>query len=210
MGPGIGLSVARRFGNEGFRVALMSRNAASLESYKADLAATGIESLTLPTDAGDESSLVRSFQQLKETWGDPAVLLYNAVTVHPGNPSDLAIADLLADFRAGVGGALVALQQVVPTMKEKKEGTLLFTGGGFALQPYPSYSSLGVAKAAMRNLVASAATELKPLGIQVATLTVCGIVEEPGPFSPNKIAEAFWNLHKAPINSPFELLFTGQ
>ena len=40
-GPGLGVSTARRFGKEGFRIALVSRNAGRLKSFVEDLAAEG-------------------------------------------------------------------------------------------------------------------------------------------------------------------------
>ena len=49
-GPGMGRSVARRFGCEGFQVALVARNQARLAAFSAELAGDGIEAvLTLPS-----------------------------------------------------------------------------------------------------------------------------------------------------------------
>ena len=41
-GPGIGTSIARRFGAEGFGVALLARNSARLSAQQAELAAAGV------------------------------------------------------------------------------------------------------------------------------------------------------------------------
>ncbi len=40
-GPGLGLSIARRFGREGFAVALISRTPANLDRLAAELTAAG-------------------------------------------------------------------------------------------------------------------------------------------------------------------------
>ncbi|MEV4229069.1 SDR family NAD(P)-dependent oxidoreductase, partial [Streptomyces bobili] len=42
-GPGLGLSIARRFGKEGFQVALVSRTQDKLDALAARLAEEGIE-----------------------------------------------------------------------------------------------------------------------------------------------------------------------
>jgi NAD(P)-dependent dehydrogenase (short-subunit alcohol dehydrogenase family) len=42
VGPGMGRSVARRFGREGFQVALVARNQTRLDAFTAELAAEGI------------------------------------------------------------------------------------------------------------------------------------------------------------------------
>ena len=42
-GPGLGQSIARRFGREGFAVALISRTQSRLDDMVAELASRGIE-----------------------------------------------------------------------------------------------------------------------------------------------------------------------
>src|ERR1700761_8107978 len=49
-GPGLGQAVARRFGREGFRVALVARTGKRLEAFAAELAAEGIEAAGFPAD----------------------------------------------------------------------------------------------------------------------------------------------------------------
>ena len=57
-------------------------------------------------------------------------------------------------------------------------------------------SGLGVGKAAMRNYVLSLAKECQPLGIHVATVTICGMVKAGTPFDPDLIAAEFWRLYQ--------------
>ncbi|KND37998.1 SDR family NAD(P)-dependent oxidoreductase, partial [Streptomyces stelliscabiei] len=49
-GPGLGLSIARRFGREGFQVALVSRTQDKLDALAARLAAEGIEAAGFAAD----------------------------------------------------------------------------------------------------------------------------------------------------------------
>ncbi len=209
-GPGVSLSVARRFGREGFRVVLIARDVEKLETLRVDLSAVGIETMTLSADAADEQSLVDAFSQIQGEWGTTSVLHYNAVTVHAGNPSQLKLDDLMLDFKVGVGGAMVAAQQVIPPLKRQGHGTLLFTGGGFAVQPMAGLASLGVAKAGLRNFVGSLAQEMEGSGIKVGTVTICGTVMESGPFAADKIADEFWQIHHDPLGSPVERMFVGR
>src|SRR5256885_502184 len=55
-GPGLGLSAARRFGKEGFEVALVARNAARLTSFVDDLAADGVSAKAFPVDLSDRAT----------------------------------------------------------------------------------------------------------------------------------------------------------
>lgn len=52
VGPGIGLSVAKAFGKQGYRVILVSRNEQSLQQLVGELLAANIEAYAIQGDAG--------------------------------------------------------------------------------------------------------------------------------------------------------------
>ncbi|HEX2915196.1 MAG TPA: SDR family NAD(P)-dependent oxidoreductase [Chloroflexia bacterium] len=197
-GPGIGLAVARRFAREGFKVALVARRKEALESYCEEIKQAGGEAYAFSADAGDEQSLKAAFDQIKAQLGQPTALIYNTYSSVPGSPSQLDPESMLNDFKVNVLGALLSAQAVIPGMREQKKGTILFTGGGLALNPHPQYASLAAGKAAMRNLAYSLGAELEPEGIQAATVTVAGFVKPGTHFDPDLIAESFWQLHSQP------------
>lgn len=197
-GPGLGMAIARRFGREGFLLALLARDEGALQVRAGGLQAEGLSAFAFPADASDPQSLKCALSAAKTGLGAPSVLVYNAVSVTRAMPSELAPDALAADFRVGVAGALAATQIVLPWMTAAGQGTILFTGGGFAFEPTPALASLGVAKAGLRNLALSLAGELGDAGIHVATVTVCGMVATGTAFDPELIAEAFWHLHAQP------------
>ncbi len=194
-GPGVGLAVARRFAREGFRVALVARRPDALAEYTGDLAKAGFEAHGFAADAADEHSLRQAFSAIKEKLGATSVLLYNAAVMKMVQPSQLRTEDLVHEFRINVAGALVSAQAVLEDMKSAKSGTILLTGGGFALSPMSAFASLAIGKASIRNLTSSLAGEFEPLGIHVATVTICGIVKSGTQFDPDQIADAYWTLH---------------
>jgi hypothetical protein len=53
VGPGMGRSIARRFGQEGFQVAPVARNQTRLDDYTLELAADGIEAAGFVGDLAD-------------------------------------------------------------------------------------------------------------------------------------------------------------
>ncbi len=195
MGPGNSHATARRFGREGYRVAMIGRNTKRHETYQKLLANESIESFSFEGDAGNENSLTVAFDRIEENIGATDVLLYNVFTYRDCPPTALTYQHMLEDFRSNVGGALVSAQRVLPKMLEKNAGSIFFTGGGLAFEPMPRYSSLALGKAALRNLCFSLYAELKPKNIHVATVTICGFVKPETRFSPDIVAEAFWTLH---------------
>ena len=72
-------------------------------------------------------------------------------------------------YQADVAGAVCAVQQVVPSMKEKKEGTILFTGGGLALE-----------------------TD----GIYIGIVNIKGNIGSDNYYSPENIAKVFYQLYE--------------
>lgn len=194
-GSGIGLAVAKRFGREGFRLALLARRAETLAEYVTDLGEQGIDAEGFPADAADFESLTTALAEVTAQMGVPEVLVYNPAVIRQQKPSALQADTLLADLRVNVAGALVCAQQVIPAMTAKGRGTILFTGGGLALNPHPQYASLAVGKAALRNLTYSLGAELEAAGIHVATVTIAGFVQPGTFFDPDLIAEKYWALH---------------
>ena len=197
-GPGVGLAVARRFGREGFRLALVARRSEPLRALVDALRSEGFEAAGYAADAGNFDQLRYTLNEIVDRSGAPSVLVYNAASATQALPSVLDAARLQQDLAVNVTGALVAAQQVIAPMRSLGKGTILLTGGGLALQPYPPLAALAIGKAGIRNLTYSLGGELEPEGIHVATVTIAGYVQPGTPFDPDRIAEAYWQLHVQP------------
>ena len=103
---------------------------------------------------------------------------------------------LAIDFKINVAGALAATKAVLPVMQAKGQGTILFTGGGFSMYPSPDFGSLSLGKAGIRSLAKMLAEALKPDGIRVGTITICGTVKpEDDKYNPDQVAENYWDFH---------------
>ncbi|WML43424.1 SDR family NAD(P)-dependent oxidoreductase [Neobacillus sp. PS3-40] len=192
-GPGISLSTARKFGREGFKVALIARRLEALQQYEKELQSSGIEAKGFPGDASSEESLKSAIESVIKTDGKIDVLLYNAASGKPGKPTELNVNDLVYDFKISVAGALTSVKEVVPHMEN---GTILLTGGGLALYPYAELASLSIGKAGIRNLANTLHQELSPKGIYVGTLIIKGFVQEGTYFSAENIANTFFSMYE--------------
>ena len=119
-GPGISLSTAKKFGQEGFKVALISRRIDALQQYEEDLRNEGIEAKGFPGDVSSEESLKAAIDSVIKLYGKIDVLLYNAAAVKPGKPTTLSADDLIYDFKINVAGALTSVKEVVPIWKMER------------------------------------------------------------------------------------------
>lgn len=198
MGPGLSFSIAKRFAKEGFKIAMVARNLTKLDDYEEQFREMDYTAHGFVGDVSNFEQLQKTFEEIKEQLGETDILVYNVSVYREANPTELAADDCMEDLRANVAGALVAVQAVIPHMKEQKKGTILITGGGTAIEPPPVLSSLAIGKAAIRNLALSLYAELKPFGIHVATVTINGAIDPSTKFAPNLISEEFWKLHNQP------------
>lgn len=198
VGPGIGLAVARRFARAGMDIALLARNRDKLEAYKDSLSSFGRRIRTYPCDVSEQYELAKAFQDLREELGTPEVLVYNASVLKEAPPSRLSPEGFIREFRTNCMGALVCAEEVIPDLRKRGRGTIIFTGGGLALKPHFSLASLSIGKGAIRTLAFMLADELEPDGIHVATVTVAGFVQPGTRFDPDTIAEEYWTLHQEP------------
>lgn len=198
MGAGVSLAVANRFGRENFQIAMVGRRREPLDEFERQLNGSDINANGFIGDAADENSLRKALAEIEETLGDCEVLFYNAYGMTAATASQISVADFRRDLEANLLSPLIAAQTVLPKMKERGKGTLLFTGGGAGLDAYPEAASLSIGKAALRSLVFNLHAELAPLGVHAATVTIAGAVGGSPNLEPDAVAEHFWNLHRQP------------
>jgi NAD(P)-dependent dehydrogenase (short-subunit alcohol dehydrogenase family) len=208
-GPGVGASVVRRFGREGFRSTLISRGG-TLEQLAADLRGDGLEIETAAADIEDLDGYRATLERIFAAPGAPGVTVYNAALPDPGEILDATVGRLRTAHDVDVIGAVVAAQVAVAALRAAGAGTLLFTSGGFADNPVPALASLSIGKAALRSAATLIAAGVRDDGIHAATITIAGSVVRGTAFDPDNVAELFWTAHTDPNEAwQTEYRFTG-
>jgi len=201
-GPGLGLSIAKVFGGHGFQVALISRDKEKLDTLVGALTAAGITAAGFAADVADRPALTAALQQAAAQLGAIDVLEYSP---HGGltriSPLEVTAANLQTEIEHHLYGAVAAVDAVLPAMLAAGAGTLLFTTGGGAINPYPMLAATNVAQAGLRNWVFNLRNVLADQGIFAGTVAINVFIgatpPAPGiPFAdPDHIARAYWDLH---------------
>ena len=194
-GKGLGNAIARKFGQNDFRIILMARNEASLKEYKEEFSNEGIEVYTHAADAANPASLTSAFDNVKAKFGTPDVLVYNIEITGIDQHGTINSEKLMQHFQVDVASAYHSAQQVVSDEFGKKNGVILFTGGGLAICPHPLYTPLSIDKAALRAMAFLLHDELKPKGIFVGTVTIAGAIAPDTSLAPEHIAEKYWDMY---------------
>lgn len=204
-GPGISQSVAKLYCTNNYRVALLARSADKLTQLVKELPA-GAQ--CFQCDASNPESIKSALGHVKAAMGDATVLVYNCAKLDGERPRPDALSPeaLNADLQVNLIGGLVATQCLTPQMAGKENAAILLTGGGLAVNPHPSATSLALGKAALRNLGFSMQNHYKKQNIHVGQVQVCGLVKPGTPFDPDLIAKDYLRAHMEKIN---EIVFGG-
>jgi short-subunit dehydrogenase len=207
-GPGLGAAIARRFAQGGYRVTLLARDARRLKNLASDLRTAGAIADTIAADAGQPEDLRAVLSAVYAKGKAPGLMVYNAVLSTPDTLLESDIAHLQQAYNVDVISAIVAAQVGAQAMR-RGWGTILFTGGGFADRPVASLASVSLGKAALRSAATMLGSELAPHAVRVASITVAGIIAEGTPFSPARIADAYWTIARSEGTWQSEFRFEG-
>jgi NADP-dependent 3-hydroxy acid dehydrogenase YdfG len=156
-----------------------------------------IQATARRVEAGDAADVTALVKSVHKDYGAIDALHYNAASMRQATILDQPPDTFASDLTVNIGGALVAIQAVAPLMFQRGEGTILLTGGGYALSPNPEFLSLSIGKAGIRALAQGLFEEFKAKGVHVAMVTVAAVVK-PGSAEAKAVADHFWALHSQP------------
>ncbi|MGZ0879599.1 SDR family NAD(P)-dependent oxidoreductase [Priestia megaterium] len=195
-GPGLGMSIAKKFGKNGFRVALIARNEEKLNQLVIELEQLGIEAVSFQADILNKDQISLAFATIKEKYGFIDVVEYSPTpsidTVT--NALDVTEENALYQFQFNVLGAISSIREVLPDMLDKQSGALLFTTGGAAVNPVPMMGNVGIAVSGLRNYIFNLNSELKDKGIYAGHISI-GIWMQPNSGVQDKIADIWYDMY---------------
>ena len=201
VGPGLGESLARKFGAEGCSIGLFARSVEYLAALEGDLREAGYEALAVPTDIADPDAVEAGFEAVRDELGSVDVLIN-----HAGGGGWRGLSDLSAEafedaWRTCALGGFLCSKAALPDLLDSG-GTLIFTGATSAVRGRSGALGFSSAKFAVRGMAGSLARELGPRGVHVCHVVIDGgirppekDVENPEEYlDPDAIADSYWHL----------------
>lgn len=196
-GPGLGLSLAKKFGKKNFNVALIARNQESLDNFQSSLSEMNIKSAGFAADVTNEQQLADAFSQVRETFGQIDVLIYNAGVIAPVSAAQTTAQLANQHLQVNIIGGISSAQQVIPEMVERQQGTIFFTGGGATeLTVTPILTTLSIGKSGLRSYAHCLHEELAGQGVYVGMLSIAGVIEQGTYFSADNIADEYVDMYE--------------
>jgi len=170
-GRGIGKATAIAMARRGWRVALVSRSRAELESVGETIGGRGGEAICHVGDVSDLGAVREMWAGICEKWETPDCLVNNAAVVEPVGAAfesdPLAWARLM---EINLTGAFFCAHTALKDMVEQRRGSLLNIVSGMGLRVFPHFSAYSVSKAGLIHLTRVLAEEVRPYGVTVNAL----------------------------------------
>lgn len=175
---GIGQSIALELAKGEWRVYASMRNLERKGALESALAAAGVRERVeiVELDVTDPASAQRALAQvLSETGGTLDALINNAGVSVAGAFEDLSEDDVRRVMETNFFGVLSLTRQVLPVMRARRQGRLVFITSEAAFFGLPANSVYSASKWAVEGWAESLAYDLAPFGIDV-------VLVEPGPY----------------------------
>jgi short-subunit dehydrogenase len=212
-GIGLGTSLAKRFGREGYRVALVARSVEPLEKRAAELAEEGIEAAAFPADLTDLAGIPALVRSIEARFGKIDVAIYSPVPSNAGivPAVDLDSAKLKSLTPIFTYAPVEVAHALLPGMLARGDGAIVLVTGLTAIVTVPGISGVGPAMTAARNYILTLNAEVASKGVFAGSVSIGAMIERSTGMriatasgtaldprlpviDPDAIAEEIWNL----------------
>ena len=149
---GIGKAAATLFAERGYQVFDLSRRG------------------TIPCDVTDEASVQRAVAEVMRRTDHIDVLILNAGFGISGPAECTPVEDVRRQMDVNFTGAVAVVQQVLPYMRQRRQGRIIFTSSVAAILPIPYQSFYSASKAAINAFALALQNEVRDYGICVSVL----------------------------------------
>lgn len=174
---GLGKAMAVALAAEGVRVALVSRDAAKLDSVAKEIVAAGGCAEVFVADVSDESQVVRVRDEFTAKVGDALHILINNAGINIRKPiTDFTLAEWNSVMNTNVTSAFLLCRAFVPLMTGRGYGRIINMTSMMSHVSLPGRTAYSASKTALLGFTRALALELAP-----EKITVNGI--SPGVFA---------------------------
>jgi 3-oxoacyl-[acyl-carrier protein] reductase len=167
---GIGVAIARRFGDEGAKVVVHGRDSSALSEVQREIEWSGGRAIQVTGDVTRFEQIEIMRRDIERELGPIDILVANAGGSHT-RPVPLEEIDEQG-WRASIEGNLTAtfltIKSVLPGMKQRKAGNIITISSAAARRAHPqSPVPYAAAKAGIQMLTQHLAAQVGPFGVRV-------------------------------------------
>ena len=200
-GSGLGAAVARRFGREGFSVALIARDQLKLDALAATLRESNVNARGYAADVLDGPSLEVALARAADELGPVTTLQYSPLPARTYLEPVLNLTPALAleALHFSLLGLIHSVRAVLPAMREEGEGSIILINGGTSVKARAGFAGTSVAFPAESAYGEMLHDVLADEGIRVAQLVIPGAIPKLQLDNGiDSVAQRIWEIHSTP------------
>jgi len=167
---GIGRLIAITFARAGHRVAAGARSAQGAAELEQAAAAESLPLQVVWLDVTSAGSVEEAVRETRERLGPIDILVNNAGVVASGVVEWISEEHVRQVLETNFLGPLRLIQAVLPSMRERRGGSIVLIGSLHGRVPAPAAGLYAASKQAAAALHDALAFEVEPFGIRVSTV----------------------------------------
>jgi len=171
---GLGSALCAKLVARGLRVVALGRAAATRDVATE---VPGVRAVACELTNPDE--VAAALRGVEEREGAVSVAIYNAHRLALAAFADTTVELFEQVWRTTCFGAMLVARAVLPGMKARGDGALLFIGATASVRGGPRSAAFASAKFALRGLAQSLAREHGPMGVHIAHAVLDGLIACP-------------------------------
>ena len=214
---GIGKSLAYKFANEGWQVAISARR----ENLLKEISESNEKIKSFPLDVTDKVKCKEVFEQIKNYYGDLDVCFFSTGTWSPKEEKDIDVEQIENVFKVNFFGTINTIKAVEGHFKNKKNGIITIVSSIAGYRGLPNTTGYGPSKSALISLAESLYFDFERYNVRVC-LVCPGFIKTPmtdkndfkmpflktSEFAADKIYDGLINKKQFEIHFPKELTLT--
>ena len=213
-GDGLGHALAKKFAQEGYDLALISRTkgGSQIALEAATKAKPGGRHVYYSGDATQPESLSKTVAKIEADSNGIEILIYNARGDYTlKEPIEMTFSDLEEIYRLEVVGAFAATKILLPSMLQRNEGTIIYSSATAAFRGSGTNPLYAIGKFGLRALSQSLAKAYSKKGIHIAHIRLDCTLDVPlirqwygdnfveeETANVDDVAESYWWVHQQP------------
>ena len=214
---GIGKSLAYKFANEGWQVAISARR----ENLLKEISESNEKIKSFPLDVTDKVKCKEVFEQIKNYYGDLDICFFSTGTWSPKEEKDIDVEQIENVFKVNFFGTMNSIKAVEGHFKNKKNGIITIVSSIAGYRGLPNTTGYGPSKSALISLAESLYLDFERYNVRVC-LVCPGFIKTPmtdkndfkmpflktSEFAADKIYDGLINKKQFEIHFPKELTLT--
>ena len=170
---GIGKSVAEKFANEGWKVAVSARRKELLDEL-----AKNPNIASFPLDVTNRNQINEVFKNILDNFGDLDICLFSSGTYEPKDEQNIDPDKIKNVINVNFLGVIDCVKSVEGYFKDRKSGHISIVSSIAGYRGLPNSSGYGPSKAALTNFSESIYFDFKKFGVRVSVVSP-GFIKTP-------------------------------